>query len=76
MSQAHDLRVVLLHDLPFCSYEEKLVLVLCLFACSCGKWRKLPANISPDALPDEWHCNMNTWDKCFATCETAEEEGA
>jgi len=43
---------------------------------SCGKWRKLPANTSPDTLPDEWYCNMNTWDTCFATCEAAEEEGA
>ena len=43
---------------------------------SCGKWRKLPANISPDTLPEEWHCSMITWDKYFATCAAAEEEGA
>mmetsp|Transcript_1749 Transcript_1749/g.2595 ORF Transcript_1749/g.2595 Transcript_1749/m.2595 type:complete len:162 (+) Transcript_1749:35-520(+) len=41
---------------------------------SCDKWRKLPANISPDELPHEWHCTMNTWDTRIATCDASEEE--
>ena len=42
--------------------------------CStCGKWRKLPASISAESLPDKWYCVNNTWDTQFATCEAIEE---
>lgn len=42
--------------------------------CStCGKWRKLPASISAESLPDEWNCTDNTWDAQFATCDADEE---
>jgi hypothetical protein len=27
----------------------------------CGKWRRLPLAINPDALPDRWDCSMITW---------------
>lgn len=40
---------------------------------TCGKWRKLPASISADSLPDEWYCTENTWDARFATCSAVEE---
>ena len=42
--------------------------------CStCGKWRKLPASIPADSLPDKWYCVNNTWDTQFATCDAIEE---
>ena len=43
---------------------------------SCEKWRKLPANVSPEDLPDKWYCNMNTWDVHLANCDADEEGGA
>jgi len=42
--------------------------------CStCGKWRKLPASIAAESLPDKWYCANNTWDTQFATCDAIEE---
>ena len=29
---------------------------------NCGKWRKVPAHIDPESLPDKWTCSMNHWD--------------
>ena len=28
----------------------------------CGKWRKVPAHINPESLPDKWTCSQNYWD--------------
>lgn len=41
---------------------------------SCRKWRRLPADISPESLPDRWICSMNTWDERFASCAADEED--
>ena len=38
----------------------------------CSKWRKVPADIG-DALPDVWHCTMNTWAPAYAKCSVKEE---
>lgn len=42
----------------------------------CEKWRKLPANVAPEDLPDVWYCSMNTWDVSLANCDAPEEAGA
>ena len=47
------------------SYSEK-----------CEKWRKLPADVAPEDLPDIWYCSMNTWDVSLANCDAPEEAGA
>lgn len=47
------------------SYSEK-----------CEKWRKLPADVAPEDLPDVWYCSMNTWDVSLASCDAPEEAGA
>eukprot|EP00529_Nitzschia_sp_RCC80_P006907 CAMPEP_0113524538 /NCGR_PEP_ID=MMETSP0014_2-20120614/46270_1 /TAXON_ID=2857 /ORGANISM="Nitzschia sp." /LENGTH=1527 /DNA_ID=CAMNT_0000422657 /DNA_START=287 /DNA_END=4870 /DNA_ORIENTATION=+ /assembly_acc=CAM_ASM_000159 len=39
----------------------------------CSKWRKLPADLSADELPDVWVCSMNTWNTSVASCKAAEE---
>mmetsp|Transcript_5400 Transcript_5400/g.6918 ORF Transcript_5400/g.6918 Transcript_5400/m.6918 type:complete len:890 (-) Transcript_5400:291-2960(-) len=38
----------------------------------CGKWRKLPAHISLDLLPETWFCEMNSWDTSTANCQAPE----
>jgi hypothetical protein len=39
-------------------------------ACDlCSKWRRLPAEVDVDALPEKWYCSMNMWDDEHNTCE-------
>eukprot|EP00549_Striatella_unipunctata_P022103 CAMPEP_0118689484 /NCGR_PEP_ID=MMETSP0800-20121206/9518_1 /TAXON_ID=210618 ORGANISM="Striatella unipunctata, Strain CCMP2910" /NCGR_SAMPLE_ID=MMETSP0800 /ASSEMBLY_ACC=CAM_ASM_000638 /LENGTH=1395 /DNA_ID=CAMNT_0006586893 /DNA_START=212 /DNA_END=4399 /DNA_ORIENTATION=- len=40
----------------------------------CSKWRRLPADVSADDLPDVWYCTMNTWDPNTANCEAEEDK--
>jgi len=40
----------------------------------CGKWRKLPPDISADELPDIWDCSMNTWKPASASCNADEDK--
>ncbi|KAJ1432926.1 hypothetical protein B484DRAFT_394733, partial [Ochromonadaceae sp. CCMP2298] len=35
---------------------------------ACKKWRRVAWFVDSKALPDEWHCTMNTWDADNATC--------
>jgi hypothetical protein len=39
----------------------------------CTKWRKLPAHIDPDALPESWDCGMISWPTANIVC-VAEKE--
>ncbi|XP_060688723.1 MORC family CW-type zinc finger protein 3 [Hemiscyllium ocellatum] len=39
---------------------------------TCMKWRKLPPEIDPDSLPENWYCNMNP-DPKFRDCSIPEE---
>ena len=39
----------------------------------CSKWRSLPKDISPESLPDEWNCTLNTWNEQYNSCEKDEE---
>lgn len=39
---------------------------------NCKKWRKVPASIDIDSLPEKWYCEMNTWDMDSATCDAPE----
>ena len=39
----------------------------------CKKWRKLPLNVPASSLPDEWFCEMNTWNPASATCTAVED---
>ncbi|GKY91742.1 hypothetical protein MPSEU_000145900 [Mayamaea pseudoterrestris] len=41
---------------------------------SCQKWRKLPAHVSADDLPETWYCNMNTWNSASASCDAPEDK--
>ena len=45
------------------------------WACcdACGKWRKLPGNVDPETLPEQWFCSMNEWDSAHADCSVPEE---
>jgi len=40
----------------------------------CEKWRKLPAHISADELPDVWFCSLNTWNPSSASCDAPEDK--
>lgn len=40
---------------------------------TCGKWRKLPLNVTADSLPEQWYCSMNEWDAERNTCDAEEE---
>ena len=40
----------------------------------CLKWRKLPAHISADELPDTWYCSMNYWSPASASCDAPEDK--
>jgi hypothetical protein len=40
----------------------------------CLKWRKLPAHISADELPDAWYCFMNYWAPASASCDAPEDK--
>mmetsp|Transcript_3823 Transcript_3823/g.5945 ORF Transcript_3823/g.5945 Transcript_3823/m.5945 type:complete len:1333 (+) Transcript_3823:77-4075(+) len=39
----------------------------------CTKWRKVPARVDKDELPDVWYCAMNTWAPEYARCSAKEE---
>lgn len=39
---------------------------------NCKKWRKVPAHINIDSLPEKWFCEMNTWDYDLASCDAPE----
>lgn len=39
---------------------------------NCKKWRKVPATIDIDSLPEKWYCEMNSWDMDSATCDAPE----
>ena len=41
----------------------------------CAKWRRLPAVIKVEMLPERWFCEMNVWDAARARCD-APEPGA
>ncbi|PHJ16223.1 cw-type zinc finger, partial [Cystoisospora suis] len=41
---------------------------------ACKKWRRLPASVDPEQLPDTWLCAMNHWDPLHDSCELPEEE--
>ena len=60
----------------FCQILQLSLLGLIFIIHSCHKWRKHPADMSPEEFPDEWYCAMNTWDTFFATCNAPEEEEA
>ncbi len=40
----------------------------------CHKWRRVPASVNLETLPDKWFCHMNTWDSARARCEAPEEK--
>lgn len=40
---------------------------------SCKKWRKVPAYIDIDSLPEKWYCAMTTWDPDMASCDAPEQ---
>lgn len=40
----------------------------------CQKWRKTPAHIIVDDLPEEWYCSLNTWNPLYAKCSAKEEQ--
>ncbi len=40
----------------------------------CHKWRRVPAPVNLETLPDKWFCHMNTWDPARARCEAPEEK--
>jgi hypothetical protein len=29
---------------------------------NCKKWRRLPAGMDPNQLPEKWYCQMNSWE--------------
>ncbi|XP_059833095.1 MORC family CW-type zinc finger protein 3-like [Hypanus sabinus] len=39
---------------------------------TCMKWRKLPPEVDPESLPENWYCNMNP-DPKFRDCSIPEE---
>ncbi|XP_067903098.1 MORC family CW-type zinc finger protein 3-like [Heterodontus francisci] len=39
---------------------------------TCMKWRKLPPEVDPESLPENWYCNMNP-DAKFRDCSIPEE---
>ncbi|XP_032886489.1 MORC family CW-type zinc finger protein 4-like isoform X2 [Amblyraja radiata] len=39
---------------------------------TCMKWRKLPPDVDPESLPENWYCNMNP-DPKFRDCSIPEE---
>ncbi|CBZ50001.1 cw-type zinc finger domain-containing protein,related [Neospora caninum Liverpool] len=41
---------------------------------ACKKWRRLPASVDPDRLPDTWLCAMTFWDPLHDSCEAPEED--
>ncbi|EDO07911.1 CW-type Zinc Finger family protein [Babesia bovis T2Bo] len=40
---------------------------------SCKKWRRLPASVNTDQLPDLWVCSLNVWDPHRSSCDVPEE---
>lgn len=46
---------------------------------TCKKWRMLPPDISAEvveALPEQWYCNMNTFDPDRSSCDAKERDAA
>ena len=41
---------------------------------NCKKWRKVPAHIDTNTLPDIWYCEMNNWDAETANCTAPAQE--
>lgn len=42
--------------------------------CSkCSKWRRVAWFIDPGALPQDWECSHNSWDKVMASCRVASD---
>lgn len=39
----------------------------------CKKWRRLPATVDTDKLPDLWVCELNIWDPMYSSCDIPEE---
>ncbi len=39
----------------------------------CEKWRKIPGDVNVDALPEQWSCSLNEWDKKHSNCDATEE---
>lgn len=40
---------------------------------SCKKWRRLPATVDTEKLPDLWVCALNVWDSLHNSCDVPEE---
>jgi hypothetical protein len=40
----------------------------------CSKWRSVPLSIDIASLPEEWYCELNTWNSSHNSCDAAEEE--
>jgi hypothetical protein len=40
----------------------------------CSKWRSVAGHINNEELPEQWFCQMNTWDLHLNTCDAPEEE--
>ncbi|GFE52985.1 CW-type Zinc Finger protein [Babesia ovis] len=40
---------------------------------NCKKWRRLPASVNTDNLPDLWVCSLNIWDPLRNSCDVPEE---
>ncbi|XP_073931706.1 zinc finger CW-type PWWP domain protein 1 [Castor canadensis] len=51
--------------------RQFLVWVQCSFS-NCEKWRRLPGNIDPSVLPDNWSCDQNP-DLNYNRCDIPEE---
>ncbi|KEP63190.1 UNVERIFIED_CONTAM: CW-type Zinc Finger protein [Hammondia hammondi] len=41
---------------------------------ACKKWRRLPASVDPDRLPETWLCAMTFWDPFHDSCDAPEED--
>ncbi|KAJ1459442.1 hypothetical protein M885DRAFT_434992, partial [Pelagophyceae sp. CCMP2097] len=41
---------------------------------SCAKWRRLPATVDTDALPEKWYCRLNVWDPKRASCDYPDDD--
>ncbi len=39
----------------------------------CEKWRTAPTSVDLEELPEQWFCEMNTWNADLASCDAEEE---
>ena len=53
--------------------EPPRAIVKWIECTKCNKWRKVGFGIDVEALPDNWCCEMNTWDITRASCTVPEE---